>query len=194
MPGRPGLTRSTVVRAAAELYDAAGGGDVLLKDVARKLGVRTPSLYNHIGGQDELRHELAVYGAQQLAVWIGRAAIGKAGDDAVIAAAEAYRAFSKEHPGLYQITLHAPAPGNNALHLAAEEILHILHLILLEYRLSEAEEIHAVRGLRSLVHGFVSLELAGGFGMPVDVDESFHFLIEMYIRGLRRDSIVGATS
>ena len=26
------------------------------------------------------------------------------------------------------------------------------------------------RGLRSLMHGFVSLETGGGFGLPLDVD------------------------
>jgi hypothetical protein len=44
--------------------------------------------------------------------------------------------------------------------------------------------LHAVRGLRSLVHGFATLEVAGGFGMPLDIDESFRRLVELLISGL----------
>ena len=38
--------------------------------------------------------------------------------------------------------------------------------------------VHAIRGLRALMHGFVSLEAAGGFAMPLDLDESYHRLVE----------------
>lgn len=184
MPPRPGLDRGIVVRAAAELYDAAGGGDVTLKAVASHLGVRTPSLYNHIAGQDDLNRGLAVYGVRKLEDVISRAAIGKSGDDAVRAVAHAYRQFAHEHPGLYRLTQRAPEPEDNELVTASVDILQVLHLVLLEYGLGEREEVHAIRGLRSLVHGFVSLEMSGGFGMPVDIDESFRVLLEMYIRGL----------
>ncbi len=45
--------------------------------------------------------------------------------------------------------------------------------------------VHAVRVLRSLVHGFSTLELAGGFGLPLDADESFRILCRMLVAGLR---------
>ncbi len=41
-----------------------------------------------------------------------------------------------------------------------------------------------MRGLRSIVHGFVSLEMTGGFGMPVGLDASFNWLIRTFIAGL----------
>jgi hypothetical protein len=63
--------------------------------------------------------------------------------------------------------------------------------VLAPYRLSEEEAIHAIRGLRSIVHGFLSLEVAGGFGMPVDLDASFHWLINLYIAGLSRSAVNG---
>ena len=191
MRSRPGLDRETVVRAAADLYDASGGSDVTLKDVATRLGVKTPSLYNHIGGQNHLLGELAVFGVRELEAAISRAAIGKSGDAAVAATAHAYRAFALEHPGLYPFTQRAPGPGEPSLAAAAQDILQVLHLVLLEYGLSETEEVHAIRALRSLVHGFVSLELSGGFGMPIDIDESFQVLLEMYIKGLRERSGTG---
>jgi hypothetical protein len=48
------------------------------------------------------------------------------------------------------------------------------------------DAVHAVRGLRALVHGFVTLETAGGFGFPLDRDESFRRLLATFAAGLRR--------
>jgi AcrR family transcriptional regulator len=188
MPARPGLDRDIVVRAAAELYDASDGAGVRLKDVAARLGVKTPSLYNHIRGQDGLLRDLALYAVKQLEMCISKAAIGKSGDQAVLSAARAYREFAHQHPGIYPLTQRAPAPDDDVLQAASAEILEVLHLVLLEYDLSDVEEVHAIRALRSLVHGFVSLEISNGFGLPVNIDESFEALLVMYIRGLRREA------
>ena len=46
------------------------------------------------------------------------------------------------------------------------------------------EAIHALRALRSVVHGFATLEAAGGFGIPLNLDESFRRLVELLIRGM----------
>lgn len=54
------------------------------------------------------------------------------------------------------------------------------------YGLHGEDGLHAVRGLRSVVHGFASLEVAGGFGLPLDCDESFRRLVEMLTLGLQR--------
>ncbi len=55
MAHRPGLTTDTVVRAAADLVDAEGPEALNLARLAGKLGVRTPSLYNHITSLSRLR-------------------------------------------------------------------------------------------------------------------------------------------
>ncbi len=47
--------------------------------------------------------------------------------------------------------------------------------------------LHAVRGLRSIVPGFVTLEGAGGFGLPLDLDESFRRLVAAFVKGLRTE-------
>ena len=52
MASRAGLDRGMVVQAAAALADATGGREVSLSDLAAHLRVRTPSLYNHVAGQE----------------------------------------------------------------------------------------------------------------------------------------------
>jgi AcrR family transcriptional regulator len=175
-----------VVRAAAALADAAGGREVTLAELATRLGVRTPSLYNHIPGQEGLRRELALLGTRELGQRLGRAAMGQAGDDAILSLAHAYRAFAKEHPGLYAASLRAPQPTDTEHVAAGEEILSVLRAVLESYGLRDEAATHAIRGLRSVLHGFVSLELAGGFALPLDLDESFVRLVRVFIGGMPR--------
>jgi hypothetical protein len=45
--------------------------------------------------------------------------------------------------------------------------------------------VHAARGVRAALHGFVSLEQVGGFGLAQDRDASFRHLVRTLDAGLR---------
>lgn len=185
MGARVGLDRAAVVRAAAALADGEGLEAVTLARLAAELGVRSPSLYNHVAGQEGVRRELALYGVRELGRRLERAAVGKAGDEALRAVAHAYRAFAHEHPGLYAATLRAPAPDDAALSAASEDLLAVIMAIFAGFGLTGDDALHATRALRSVTHGFVALEAAGGFGLPLDLDESYRRLVDTFIAGLR---------
>ncbi len=191
MSHRVGLDQASVVEAAARLVDEEGIEQLSLGRLAEGLGVRTPSLYNHVAGLPGLKHDLALYCLRDLLNRITRATIGKSRTEAIVALADAYRAYARETPGRYALTLQAPDPGDRELEAMAQQIVDVVIAVLAPYRLSEEEAIHAIRSLRSIVHGFISLEVAGGFGMPVDLDASFHWLINLFIAGLSRPSVIG---
>ena len=58
--------------------------------------------------------------------------------------------------------------------------------VLASYGLRGEDAVHAARGLRSVAHGFATLEVAGGFGIPLDLDESFDRLLRAFVAGLRK--------
>jgi len=186
-----GLDQATVVEAAAKLVDEEGIEQLTLGHLAERLGVRTPSLYNHVAGLSGLKRDLALYCLRDLLDRILRTTIGKSRAEAIFALANAYRAYARETPGRYALTLQAPYPGDRELQAIAQQIVDVLRAVLAPYRLSEEEAIHAIRSLRSIVHGFSSLEVAGAFGMPVDLDASFHWLINLFVAGLRRSAVTG---
>lgn len=183
---RPGLDEATVLRAAAEIVDHEGWEALTLARLASDLDVRTPSLYNHVSGLEGVRSGIAVMGARELRDRLARSVIGKSGDEAVFALAEAYRRFAREHPGLYSASLRAPRTDEPEYERVSAEILMVVHAVLERYHLDEVAEVHAIRALRSVLHGFISLELAGGFGMPINLEESFHVLVRLLVLGLDR--------
>lgn len=183
---RAGLDHATVVAAAADLADAEGLEAVTLSRVAAQLGVKSPSLYNHVRGRDGLVRGIGLLGLAELAAALRDAAVGRSGDDALLAATQAYRRYVKEHPGRYAAgAVSAPAPDDAEHQQAGAAVVDTFSSVLRAWDLADDDTVHAVRGLRSAVHGFASLETAGGFGLKQDVDESFARLIAALAAGLR---------
>jgi AcrR family transcriptional regulator len=181
---RRGLDRARVVAAAGDLADAQGLGAVTIARVAAGLGIRGPSVYNHVDGLPGLLRGIAAEALEELAARLRDAAVGRGGADALLAAAHAYRGFAREHPGRYAALQRAPARGDEATVVAAGAVVAVLRGILRAWALEGDEAVHAVRGLRSALHGFVDLERAGGFALDVDLDESFERLVRGFAAGL----------
>lgn len=191
MSHRMGLDQASVVEAAAKLLDEEGVAQLTLGRLAERLGVRTPSLYNHIAGLPGLTHDLMLYCLRDLLGCVTRATIGKSRAEAIMALADAYRAYGKKTPGRYALTLQAPPPDDQEVQAVAQQVVEVVLVVLTPYKLGEEDAIHAIRGLRSIVQGFISLEIAGGFGIPIDTDASFHWLINLFIAGLSRSNMAG---
>ncbi len=178
---RAGLDTAAVVEAAARLADAEGLSAVTLARLARELGVRSPSLYTHIAGLDDLRRRIGTIGAIQLGEALSAAAAGRAQGDALAAVAHAYRRYAREHPGAYAALQPAYPPDDEPRRRVVEVVLAVLR----GYGLEGDDAVHATRSLRAALHGFCMLEAEGGFGIPLSVDQSFERLIALLDRGLR---------
>ncbi|MEU3607495.1 WHG domain-containing protein [Streptomyces sp. NPDC035033] len=172
---RAGLTAERVTVAGAELADEVGLDRVTMTEVARRLGVKDASLYAHVRGLDDLRGRIALLAADEKTVRIAEATAGRAGKDALVAFANAWREYAHQHPGRYTATqtpieidpdLAARAPG-------PRRAVELTYGMLRGYGLAEPDLTDAVRLLRSTFHGFVALEAAGGFAHARPAQESW---------------------
>lgn len=178
------LTKEKVVRKAAELANELGDVHQLkLKDLAAELNIKVPSLYNHVKGADGLTQALRIHTVTLSYENLREAMAGKTGRQALWAAAQSYRSFAKANPGIYQLILPADEPDSEVERMGWNSVS-LLLLILASFGLEGDDALHVVRGFRSLAHGFVSLELAGGFGLDLDMDQSFEQLFNAYLDGL----------
>ena len=187
MSPRAGLDRAVVVEAAAVLADEEGFEKLSLARLAERLGVRKPSLYNHVAGLEGVRRELVLKGLRELGRTLSRATVGVSGEAAIFALGQAYRDFVKRRPGLYAATVRsyrAYAPEDPDLAAAEGEALETVLTVLASCGVRDEAAVHAARGLRAVSHGFATLEAGGGFGMTTDVEESFRRLLRAFVAGL----------
>ena len=194
MARKVGVSRADVVEAAARIADAHGLDAVTLASVGAELGIRSPSLYAHVDGLDGLRRRLALHAAAAMADALGAPAAGRVGLDALEAIAHAYRAFARRHPGWYAAAQRAVRPGEDdelygALAAAAMPAIQAVR----DAGVTGEDAIHLTRAFRAALHGFVSLEQIGGFGMPTAVNESFRRLVALLLAGAR-DAVAHRTS
>lgn len=183
---RAGLTGGDVVASAAGLADEIGFQGVTMGLLAGRLGVRAPSLYKHVDGLADLQHRLATLAMTELGEVIRDAVQGRAGRDALAAMMSAVRAYVNAHPGRYAATVGAEFTGpDDPLLAAGTRVINSIAAVLRGYGIAESQMNHAIRTLRSTMHGFAMLEASRGFQWDADPDESFEWLIGFIDRGLR---------
>lgn len=180
---RAGLTPTVVVETAARMLDADPGTELTLARVAEALGVKPPSLYNHVDGVEALIRLVAIGGIRTLAEACRSAVMGKGGPEALRALADAYRRYAVTHPGVYPLTQVA-RPGDLEYEETAHRLLEPILALLAGFGLAETDLVHAARSVRSSLHGFTLLETRSGFGLDVDVDESYRWMMGLIERGL----------
>ncbi|MFJ8079902.1 TetR/AcrR family transcriptional regulator [Streptomyces sp. NPDC096205] len=175
---RVGVTAERLVAAAAELADEEGFEKVTLSGLARRFGVKDASLYAHVRSLQDLRTRLALHAGGELIDRIAEAVAGRAGKDALVAFADAYREYALQHPGRYAATQirvdQALVADSPALRRTAD----ITYGMLRGYGLAEPDLTDAVRLLRSTFHGYCALEAAGAFGAPRDVRRSWERAVD----------------
>jgi AcrR family transcriptional regulator len=186
---RAGLTPEKVVAEAGALADEHGIQALSLAPLAQRLGVRVPSLYKHVGGLEDLHRRLALAGLHDLTEVLGSATVGRSGRDALRACATAWRAYAKEHPGRYGAIQRAPDRADAELATAGARLTELVFAVLRGYGLDEDGTVHATRAVRSALHGFVTLEAEGGFGLSQDVEVSYDRLVDLLDSGLTAGTV-----
>ncbi|MVU77645.1 TetR family transcriptional regulator [Nocardia sp. ET3-3] len=172
------MSTERVVQGAAELADEIGFEKVTLSAVARRFGVKDPSLYVHVRNLHDLRVRVALLASAELNDRIGAAVAGRAGKDALVAFAGAYREYVLEFPERYAATQIRMDPAEVAGEPALVRSIELTAAILRGYGLAEPEGLDAARLLRSTFHGFATLESAGGFAHSRAPGDSWPHIVD----------------
>ena len=179
---RAGLSAERVVERAAQIVDEHGLEELSLSRLAADLGVAPPSLYKHVSGMSDLVRGVSVRAVDELADSLAASVMGLAGPDALRALADAYRGFAHAHPGLYPMTQVPAEASDGSLSplrsSAAQRTVAIVTAALGGYRIPDDRIIDAVRMTRASLHGFVDIEVHGGFAMNASIDVSFATLVD----------------
>ncbi|WP_330480072.1 TetR/AcrR family transcriptional regulator [Streptomyces sp. NBC_01544] len=187
---RAGFDRATVIAAASELADEVGFAGLTMGLPAERVGVRTPSLYKHVDSLDALHRGVGLQAVRDISAVLTRAAVGRSGPDAVRAIAETYRKWALDHPGRYAASVRAPRPADEEYQAVAHESVQILFDVVAGFGLTDERAIDAVRALRTVIHGFVGLESDDAFQMERDPADSYRFVVDTLVNGMRAEAAI----
>jgi AcrR family transcriptional regulator len=163
------VTREKILAQAILLIEKKGA--LSLQDLARKLGIRAPSLYRYFDSRERLMAAVGLAGFRKLADFIGSTTRR---DPSLRAAAWAIRRFARKHPGLYR-TMNE----SDTRHEDPDEAREVTHEVLAA---AFGERVPddtisslgvALTSIRAFVHGFAMLEITGQFQNEHHLDRSF---------------------
>jgi AcrR family transcriptional regulator len=152
-----------IVTAARRLLEDRGPEALSMRNVAAAIGIRAPSLYEHVADKQGLENALIAAGLREQAAALNAALDGPG--DPLQATANAWRAWAGAHPHLYRLIfarqLDADDPEVSAAAAAAGEPV----------RAMTRGDLVAARVIWAFAHGMTMLELNGRFPPGPDPDE-----------------------
>lgn len=184
MPYPSQIDREQLIQTAWEMVEAEGSESLSLGKLAAKLGIKAPSLYNHIQNKAALIR--AVNETTQRRLFAELDAIAPVDDPQgqLLAIAHAYRAFALAHPVTYTLafsTMDADARPDPDVQ---ERDALLLQAIIIRLIPDKAQSLAMLRGLWALIHGFVMLEIHAQFRRGGSLDEAFTASVQAFIRGI----------
>ncbi|WP_368900675.1 TetR/AcrR family transcriptional regulator [Oceanobacillus oncorhynchi] len=185
---RKKITQERIIDATLEIVEEKGIAGVTIKNTAIQLGIKPPSLYNHVENLEDLLDIAANRSMRNLYEKLLTASIGLEKKEALRAIAQEYRNFAKNNPGQYELAQKVNVWNSEETKQISEQIVAIFLKILQKYTLSEEEAIHFIRVLRSYLHGFTLLEINEGFGLPQELEKSFTIGLELVLTNLESRS------
>jgi AcrR family transcriptional regulator len=182
---RAGLDREAVLATAGRIADQCGLSTLTMASLATELKIRPPSLYSHFESLGEIEDGLTLLGLQGLLTVSLEAVAGLSGSDAFDALARAHRDYAKAHPGLYAATLRHAEDRSPEIRRVAGAYLKLVLAVLRGFKLEGDNALHAARCIHSALRGFVTLELNGGMGLAISIEESFEMMLVVLKEGFK---------
>jgi AcrR family transcriptional regulator len=186
------VNREMILQMARELIEAEGYERLTLKILADALGISAPSLYRYFKSKTELLQAVNTATIEQLVDAL-RSAVAQMDDDnddsdpsgQFLAMARAYREFAFAHPVAYSLAYSSTLPELRIDAQHAEALVLPIQAIMAKIS-GDEDSLTALRGALAMLHGFVTLELAGQFRRGGDLSEAFARSVEAYLDGWRQ--------
>lgn len=171
-----------IVAAARELLEQEGRGGLSMRRIAERLGIRAPSLYDHIPNKRSLEAALISEG---LAEWAELAEeAGRESTDPLTALGRVYREYATGHPHLYRLMTEGALPRDELSPGVEERAA----LPLIE---AVGGDPDLARAFWAFAHGMLLLELDGRFPPDADLDAAWRSGLAAFRRQTREPGSSG---
>jgi AcrR family transcriptional regulator len=173
-----------IVAVSLGILKSKGASALTLATVAKRVGVRAPSLYRRFADREALMREVELEVFRDLSKHLEVAAGSKAPYDALRAMAHAYRDYAHTFPDAYRLMFSAGSSGNTE-----ETVVRLNAAMPLLSRLRgilgpSTPALAIARTMTAYLHGFTSMELSGAFRLADTVEEDFHAGLDLLLKAV----------
>lgn len=181
---RTGLSKEQVIEVAGELANQVGLVNVTVTTLSEKLGIKKPSLYYHVKDQEEVFHELMIYGWKKISEDIVSSINEEDAKNAIRALGYAVYEFALKNPGIFEAMLWYNKYEDNRLIQITEGLYDFFFTQTDKLGIDKETSNHLLRTFRALWEGFSLLVIHNSFGNPISVEKSFQISMDVLLNGL----------
>lgn len=180
------VRRADVIIAGLALLEEEGPEAVTLSRVAGRLGLRTPSLYNHVSGSDDLQQAVVVETLEVAAT----AVLSAVQPDLIESDpgrylkqwASSWRTYALANSNQVHYMMAAPLDWSRPPFSPTwERMMEGIGAAVSRIGLTGPAAMHAGRFVIASAQGFVRLELRGSMWGPLSHEESFAWMLDRII-------------
>ena len=173
MPTPERTSLGAIVEAARETLESDGLSGLTMQAVAKRVGVRAPSLYKRLEGREELIRLVAEATFTDLAARLDV-------ETDLIQLATSFRRFGHDQPAAFLLVM-TPGPGvptarPEFVRAASDAVRRSAGVLA-----GDEHALDAARTLTSWAVGFISMELNGGFNLGGDIEGAWEFGLERIV-------------
>lgn len=180
------LGRKDVVAAGLACIQEEGPEALNVNRVAQRLGIRTPSLYNHVDGADDLRQAVVLEVLDRSAREVVLDEAEQSSPKAFIRAlAYGLRRFALNNANLYLFMMAAPVKWDaQPFSPHWTKTMAAFGASVQGFGFTGADQLHATRFVLASIQGFIRLELRGSMAEHGEVESSYDWTIEAIFMAL----------
>lgn len=156
--------RAQIVSAARRLLEDDGPEALSMRNVAAEIGIRAPSLYEHVADKRALETAIIATGLHEQGVALRAALDDDGGADPLTAVAQAWRRWAHAHPHVYGLIYARDLDRSDEAVAAAEQFAGA------PLRGVCGGDPVSARVIWAFAHGMVNLELTDRFPPGTDVE------------------------
>ncbi len=181
---RTGLSKDKIVEKAAELANEKGLSYLTVTTLSEYLGIKKPSLYNHVKTIDDLHYKLMLYGWKKVSEETVICIDSPDPKENLLKYSKAFYQFAIKNPGVFEAMLWYNKYSDEDLLEATEGLYSFFFEQTDQLGIERTVANHLLRTYRAFLEGFIMLQLHNSFGNPISIDESFEISINVMISGI----------
>ncbi len=180
------ISDELIVAKAAVLANKFGADNLTLKMLASELNIKSPSLYNHVSGLDEIKQRLMIYGWRKVKTMMAEASLGTSGYDALRTMCFTFFEYGVNNKGVFSAMFWYDQYECEEVKSAIKGTYNLLFATMKSsLNMSENDINNAIMTIRSFLEGFVFLNNNGIFDATETLKESFEMSLETIIKGIK---------
>lgn len=183
---RTGLSKEEIVEKAAMLANEKGLSYLSITTLAEYLGIKKPSLYNHIKTIEDMHRNLMIYGWKEVSDEIVKGIDFSDEKKNLAEYGRRFYRFAVDNPGVFEAMLWYNKYKDTELEEATEGVYAFFFEQTDRMNIGREKANHLLRTYRAFLEGFIMLVIHNAFGNPISIKESFDISLNVLIQGMEQ--------